>query len=157
MKKAVRARISQSQPSSAKVLAKHEQSDLQWKNQLLRRSVLAWYERRAAQFVLVLPGNDEIVIRFENDDWYVRGRIEGTEPAPKFFGTLREALASAEKLLLEYGEHLLVLLRREDGRATSSVTPLQRQFLTDLGAPKGESNLTRDEASERIRRCVIGR
>lgn len=126
-------------------------------NRLFRRSVLAWYEKHAGYFVLVLPGDDEIVVRFENDDWYVRGRIEGTELTPRFFGTLREAHLAAEKWLIRYGEDLLTLMRREDGRTHYSATPLQRLLLRDLGSSVIEPNLSRDEASERIRRYVIGR
>jgi len=152
----VRTPVSRSQSGFPKASAKRGPSDLEWNDKLLRQSVLDWYETRAAQFVLALPGNDEIVIRYENDDWYVHGRIEGTELTPKFFGTLREALAYAEKKLLTCGKRLLVLLRRENGRKATSATFLQRRILRDIGLPVIESGLTRSDASEMIRRCVTG-
>jgi len=148
----VKTSSSPRRPVSAKT---RKRGDLQWNNKLLRQSVLEWHERRAAQFVLALPGGDEIVIRYENDDWYVRAQIEGTELEPKFFGTLREALAYAENKLLIYGEQLQVLLRRESGRTTLSATPLQLRILRDIQSPLTESGLSKDEASEMIRRCVI--
>ena len=88
---------------------KPDRPPIEWVSPLMRRSVVQWSEVGIEQYVLVLPNKEELVIRLEQGQWYVEGRIEGAAIPSRFFEELPEAVVHAEKYLMHLGQKLMTL------------------------------------------------
>ena len=133
---------------------KPDRPPIEWVSPLMRRSVVQWSEVGIEQYVLVLPNKEELVIRLEQGQWYVEGRIEGAAIPSRFFEELPEAVVHAEKYLMHLGQKLMTLLLQEDRRKDGVATPIQRSILRNFGHLIPHNGLSRHSADKAIRQYV---
>jgi hypothetical protein len=125
---------------------------VRWVNPMLRLSVLQWARRGTSQFILALPNREELVLRFENSEWYARGQIEGRDIPPRLFSNVREAIKYFQSQMKRSGGRLMEQLRQEACWTRPDATPLQVMLLKSFRC--STAGVSKEAAMKVITRCI---
>lgn len=118
-----------------------------WRDDVLARTILRWYQNQSGVIVMPLPGNSRIEIS-NNESWCVTGNIAGTPLDYHEFMSPEAAVRFAETMLRRASKGLGIDFEGESLSDRGAVTPLQALLASDLGIDIADCS--RAEAAGRI-------